>query len=375
MKRSINSKDVSKSKFNSIKSGTTKNSQLGCENKSKKIIELKSGKSNELQPKPSLPKTRKEEKIIQKKQKVQYLDNYQYHEIKDIKDKNPNRVSIVTHQRLGAIGVLHEKANFQKQTMTDSGRGSQKLTKTITSTDAKDSAKKTLTQNSNLVSQILDAQSRAMIKEAQKYSSNNNLKNDSKNQTPSTKTIKPSPVSSVSSNTYNRGKVSNKKIYETLELEDEIVDSDKQFTIGYSKELDNYYMKILVWWVALYSRWYKITKDDFSLYKKDKRAFYRKYKKELEQNSLTCFNENFIGAECLRDYDGANNFHRLKPSKNGSNSFIGYAYIDNVFYAVIEWKDKTVYVPPVQAINNKFPLRDNCKLYEIDGQPACYVKL
>ena len=197
MKRSINSKDVSKSKFNSIKSGTTKNSQLGCENKSKKIIELKSGKSNELQPKPSLPKTRKEEKIIQKKQKVQYLDNYQYHEIKDIKDKNPNRVSIVTHQRLGAIGVLHEKANFQKQAMTDSGRGSQKLTKTITSTDAKDSAKKTLTQNSNLVSQTLDAHSRAMIKEAQKYSSNNNLKNDSKNQTPSTKTIKPSPASSA----------------------------------------------------------------------------------------------------------------------------------------------------------------------------------
>lgn len=105
-------------------------------------------------------------------------------------------------------------------------------------------------------------------------------------------------------------------------------------------------MKILVWWVALYSRWYKITKDDFSLYKKDKRAFYRKYKKELEQNSLTCFNENFIGAENLRDYDGANNFQRLKPSKNGSNPFIGYAHIDNVFYAVIEWKDKTVYFSP-----------------------------
>ena len=50
-----------------------------------------------------------EEKIIQTKKKVQYLDNYQYHETKDIKDNNPNKISIVTHQRLEhIIGGFYE---------------------------------------------------------------------------------------------------------------------------------------------------------------------------------------------------------------------------------------------------------------------------
>ena len=172
-----------------------------------------------------------------------------------------------------------------------------------------------------------------------------------------------------------RGKYSNKKIQNDLELKDEIIDKEKQFTIGYSKELDKYFMKILVWWVALYYRWYKITKDDFLLYKKDKRAFYKKYKIELEQNTSSCFNENFIGADNIRDYDGAPNFQSLKPAKNKINTFIGHVYMDDAFYAVIEWEDETVYVPPVQIINKTFPLRDKCKLYEINGYPSCYARL
>ena len=80
-------------------------------------------------------------------------------------------------------------------------------------------------------------------------------------------------------------------------------------------------------------------------------------------------------ADNIRDYDGASNFQRLKPTKNDKNPFIGHAYMDDAFYAVIEWEDETVYVPPVQVVNKKFPLRDKCKLYEINGTPSCYARL
>ncbi|ORX78605.1 hypothetical protein BCR32DRAFT_269980 [Anaeromyces robustus] len=153
-----------------------------------------------------------------------------------------------------------------------------------------------------------------------------------------------------------------------VSLENEIVDTEKQFSIGYLKEFDSYFMKIVVWWICVYDRWYKITKEDFSLYQKDKEAFYKKFEKELQQIQPSCFNENFVGANALRDYDGAPNFQKLKPSKNNENPFRGYVFIDNVFYAVIEWEDETIYVPPVQVINNKFPLRDKCKIYEINGK-------
>ena len=45
---------------------------------------------------------RVEERIIQKRKKKEYLDNYQYHETKDIKNKD-SLPSVVIHQRLGDI--------------------------------------------------------------------------------------------------------------------------------------------------------------------------------------------------------------------------------------------------------------------------------
>ena len=158
-----------------------------------------------------------------------------------------------------------------------------------------------------------------------------------------------------------------------LDFETEINDEEKQFIICYSKKLDMYIMEIPVWWIAMYERIYKVTKEDISLYKKNKRDFYKKYKNELSQKSPICFNENFIGAIALRDYDGANNFQHSKPS-NGKNPFIGHVLIDGIFYAAIEWEDERVYVPPLQIVNNEYPLHDKCKLYEIDGKPICYVR-
>ena len=168
--------------------------------------------------------------------------------------------------------------------------------------------------------------------------------------------------------------------YEILNIQEQdfetkIKDEEKQFIICYSKKFDMYVMQIPVWWIAMYERMYKVTKEDISLYKKDKRGFYKKYENELSQKLPICFNENFIGANNIRDYDGANNFQHSKPS-NGKNAnpFIGHVLIDGIFYAAIEWADETVYVPPLQIVNGEYPLHDKCKLYEIDGKPICYVR-
>ena len=46
-----------------------------------------------------MARLRVEEKIIKKKKRLEYLDNYQYKETKS--EKNPRRISTVTHQHLG----------------------------------------------------------------------------------------------------------------------------------------------------------------------------------------------------------------------------------------------------------------------------------
>ena len=71
------------------------------------MYESKLGKEKEknLQvcKKAKTSRTKKRGKDYPKKKQLQYLYNYQYHETKEIKDNNPNKVSIVTHQRLGDI--------------------------------------------------------------------------------------------------------------------------------------------------------------------------------------------------------------------------------------------------------------------------------
>ena len=167
MKRSVAPPKVSQSKLDQIKSGKQTKTQLGVEKEKKKVIQgvgakfhieekqkkfeesgvtrkkrnyvmyqskLGTEKEENVQifkeakkpkPKPTRQvQPRKDEKIFQTKKKLQYLDNYQYHETKDIKDKDPRKVSVVTHQRLGDIvGGTYEVSTYQKQTMTDSGRG------------------------------------------------------------------------------------------------------------------------------------------------------------------------------------------------------------------------------------------------------------
>ena len=98
-------------------------SKLGTEKEQnlKKIEEPKPKPKPKPKPVP-VARPRMEEKIFTHKRRLEYLDNYQYLETKVIKRPNPNRVSIVTHQRLGdIIGGFYEEKTFQKQIIRNTG--------------------------------------------------------------------------------------------------------------------------------------------------------------------------------------------------------------------------------------------------------------
>jgi hypothetical protein len=238
MKRAVNASAPSQSKIDHIKSGGKVKSQLGGVKENKNVIQGKGGKftitekekkfeeagvarkkrnyvmyesklgtekEQEVQhvkevkkqkPKPKVvPQPRNEEKIITQIKRVEYLDNYQYHETKDIKDNDPNKQSIVTHQRLGDIvGGTYEEKTFQRFTMNDPGRGpklySQQTTKTTTRRNAAGQPT-TTTQRSNSASRSVPAKSREQRNEMQKLASNPNLRGAPKKPAPAAPTRQP----------------------------------------------------------------------------------------------------------------------------------------------------------------------------------------
>ena len=79
------------------------------------------------------PKDRVEEKIVITKKKKEYLDNYQYHETKNLKNSKPDTV---IHIRWGDIvGGTFEETSVQKITTKERGKSSDK-TKTTTQTQS-----------------------------------------------------------------------------------------------------------------------------------------------------------------------------------------------------------------------------------------------
>ena len=205
MSRAVNSSSSFQSKLEQIRSGATKKTDLGTK-ENKGIVHGKGGKYHVVEkekkfeeagvkkkkrnyvmyesklgtekqkdlkkieeppkpkPKPKpVVKPRVEEKIIQKKKRLEYLDNYQYHETKNIKNPNPNRVSIVKHQRLGDIvGGVYEEMTYQKQRMTDSGRGEKLFSQQTTKTTSRRGPQG---QPQKPTSRTLPAQSREYRKE------------------------------------------------------------------------------------------------------------------------------------------------------------------------------------------------------------------
>ena len=136
-------------------------SKLGTE-KEKDLRKIEEAPKPKPKPKP-VPRQRVEEKIIQKKKRREYLDNYQYHETKYV--KNPKTLSIVTHQRLGEIiGGFYEENTYQRMTMNEPGQGRPKLYSeqtTTTTTRRGPQGQPTKTSfRSNTVSRTVPAQAR-----------------------------------------------------------------------------------------------------------------------------------------------------------------------------------------------------------------------
>ena len=152
-------------------------SKLGTE-KQKDLKKIAEPPKPKPKPKPAQPKPRVEEKIIIKKKRLEYLDNYQYKETKNIKKPKPNQVSIVIHQRLGDIvGGVYEEMTYQKQRMTDSGRGQKLFSQQSTKTTSRRGPQ-------GQTSRTLPAQSREYRKEMRQYSSNTNRRSQSLAQAP-----------------------------------------------------------------------------------------------------------------------------------------------------------------------------------------------
>ena len=169
-------------------------SKLGTE-KEKDLRKIEEAPKPKPKPKP-VPRQRVEEKIIQKKKRREYLDNYQYHETKYV--KNPKTLSVVTHQRLGEIiGGFYEENTYQRMTMNEPGQGRPKLYSeqtTTTTTRRGPQGQPTKTSfRSNTVSRTVPAQAREYRQEIKQYSNNTNKRNTpalrgSKTTTTTTKT-------------------------------------------------------------------------------------------------------------------------------------------------------------------------------------------
>ena len=153
-------------------------SKLGTE-KEKDLRKIEEAPKPKPKPKP-VPRQRVEEKIIQKKKRREYLDNYQYHETKYV--KNPKTLSVVTHQRLGEIiGGFYEENTYQRMTMNEPGQGRPKLYSeqtTTTTTRRGPQGQPTKTSfRSNTVSRTVPAQAREYRQEIKQYSNNTNKRN------------------------------------------------------------------------------------------------------------------------------------------------------------------------------------------------------
>ncbi len=111
-------------------------SKLGTE-KNTEITQIAAPKPTpKPKPKPVRePSPRVEEKIVITKKKREYLDNYQYHETKNIKSQNPRYHVIVEHKRLGdIIGGTFEETSYQRQIFAQGSSRPQIVEQTTTTT-------------------------------------------------------------------------------------------------------------------------------------------------------------------------------------------------------------------------------------------------
>ena len=107
--------------------------KLGTE-KTTDITKIAGPKLFKPKPKPVREiEPRVEERIVMKKKKKEYLDNYQYHETKEIKNPDPRLQVVVEHQRLGdIIGGTFEETTMERKVFSQGSNRPQLTEKTTT---------------------------------------------------------------------------------------------------------------------------------------------------------------------------------------------------------------------------------------------------
>lgn len=140
---------------------------------------------------------------------------------------------------------------------------------------------------------------------------------------------------------------------EKLILENEIFDTQNNFSIGYNEYTKTYVLNIIIEWICVYNRYYKISKDDYILYKNDKESFYKKFNLEIKRNKDTCYTERILGSNCCFDYDGIAKY----------SGYQGWEYINGYLYEKRLIDDKIHFIIPKMRIEGIAPLRKNANKY------------
>ena len=174
-------------------------SKLGTE-KNTEITQIAAPKPTpKPKPKPVRePSPRVEEKIVITKKKKEYLDNYQYHETKNIKSKNPRYQVIVEHKRLGdIIGGTFEETSYQRQIFAQ-GSSRPQIVEQTTTTTATGSAAPKLRANKSEARMVTKTKMESVSGGPQKTETTTTKKRTTTTTTTTTKTESSKPAQQVS---------------------------------------------------------------------------------------------------------------------------------------------------------------------------------
>lgn len=129
-----------------------------------------------------------------------------------------------------------------------------------------------------------------------------------------------------------------------ISIENEKINRDKFFSVGFCPEIQRYLLCVHISWVVGYDRYYAIDAEDIMLYEESPDEFCQKYAKEIN----TYRTERLLGAGALRDYDFRCLPDEILKNLDGYPSFKGYCYTNKMLYAQIKIDDSFFTIPPIR---------------------------
>lgn len=129
-----------------------------------------------------------------------------------------------------------------------------------------------------------------------------------------------------------------------ISIENEKINREKFFKIGFCPEIQAYLLCVHISWIAGYDRWYAIDEEDMKLYEDSQDEFCQKYEKEINAYRTN----RLLGAGALRDYDFSCLPDEILKNLNGYPSFKGYCYTNGMLYAKIKIEDSYFTIAPIQ---------------------------